>query len=91
MTRSTVFTIIFLGLLAVIGYLWYGYYSGSGEEGASERAGFSQTLSSVRRFKNLELDTSLFEDRFFLTLESPTPLPQPEVAPGRINPFAVFR
>ena len=92
MTRNTVLMVVFLGLLAALGYLWYGYYSGAGEQASSGAATeFSTTLASVRRFKNLELDTSLFEDRFFLALESPLPLPQPEGAPGRPNPFTVFK
>ena len=92
MRRNTFLTIVFLGLLAGLGYLWYGYYSGSGEPAASGvSTEFSDTLASVRRFKNLELDTSLFQDRFFLALESPQPLPQPEGTPGRTNPFSALK
>ena len=91
MNRNTILTFIFLGILGISGYLWYGYYAGSGEEQASGQSEFLQTLNSVRRFKNLELDTSLFEDRFFLALESPQPQPQPDVPPGRINPFTLFK
>lgn len=90
MTRNTLFSFLFIGLLVLIGYMWYGYLAapaGTGEE----RASFAKSLAEVRRLKNLELDTSIFQDRFFLDLEEPQEVPEPEVTPGRENPFAPFR
>lgn len=91
MNRNTVFTLVFVILLGVIGYMWYGYLGAPTDTDGAEQASFTKTLAEVRRLKNLKLDTSVFQDRFFLDLEEPQEIPQPEVKPGRENPFAPFR
>ena len=93
MRRSTIMTIIFLAILGLIAYLWYGYWQkpGSSTETAASAEDFSKTLAQVSRLKNLTLDTSFFKDRFFTELEEPRQIPEPEVAPGRPNPFAAFK
>lgn len=90
MNKNTLFSLIFVALLGLIGYIWYGYLE-TPSDTAAEGPQFSKTLAEVRRLKNLELDTSLFEDRFFRDLEEPQEIPQPEVTPGRENPFAPFK
>lgn len=90
MNRNTLFSLVLVILLGVIGYTWYGYLETSPETEA-EHASFSKTLAEVRRLKTLDLDTSLFQDRFFRDLEEPQEIPQPEITPGRENPFAPFK
>ena len=90
MNRNTLFSLVLVALLGVIGYTWYGYL-GATPETEAERAGFSKTLAEIRRLKTLDLDTSLFQDRFFLDLVEPQEIPQPEITPGRENPFAPFK
>lgn len=92
MKRSTLFTIIFIGLLGVIGYMWYGYWSvPPADTGNAPQDDLAQTLARVARLKNLNLDTSLFRERFFTDLEPPPIAPEPDITPGRPNPFAAFR
>lgn len=92
MNRNTLFSFVFVGLLIFIGYLWYGYVAAPADTGTGEaQASFAKSLAEVRRLKNLDLDTSLFQDRFFLDLEEPQEIPEPEVTPGRGNPFAPFK
>lgn len=91
MNRNTLFTLVFLVLLGLIGYMWYRYLDTGTDAAAEDRQQFARTLAEVRRLKNLQLDTSLFQDRFFRDLEEPQEVPQPEVTPGRTNPFAPFR
>ena len=90
MNKNTLFSLVFVALLGLIGYTWYGYLGTPVEQNA-ERASFSSTLAEVRRLKTLDLDTSLFQDRFFRDLEEPEIAPEPEVTPGRENPFAPFK
>lgn len=92
MKRSTLFTIIFIALLGVIGYMWYGYWSAPpADTGISSQDDLAQTLARVARLKNLNLDTALFRERFFTDLEAPPIPPEPDITPGRPNPFAAFR
>lgn len=91
MTRSTLFTFVFLILLAAMGYLWYGYWVAPARDASSERARFVRALGGVRRFRSINPDLSLFDDRFFRALEDPRPLPQTDTAAGRADPFAPFR
>ncbi len=92
MRRSTLFTIIFVALLGVIGYMWYGYWRAPvADTGAAARDDFTKTLAQVGRLKDLNLDTSLFRERAFTDLEAPAISPEPDITPGRPNPFAAFR
>ncbi len=92
MKRSTLFTIIFIVMLGVIGYIWYGYWqTPAADTGAATQDDFSRTLAQVARLKNLNLDTSLFHERSFTDLEAPTIPPEPDITPGRPNPFAAFK
>lgn len=91
MNRNTIFTLVFVIILGVMAYMWYGYLALPTDTDGAEQASFTKTLAEVRRLKNLKLDTSIFQDRFFLDLEEPQEIPQPAVEPGRENPFAPFR
>lgn len=88
--RSIFFLFIFLLILAGLGYTWYRYFQPSLEV-QGERPQFNKTLADIQGIKNVELDTSLFEDRFFKELALPADIQQPEVAPGRENPFGPFQ
>ncbi|MFY9462928.1 MAG: hypothetical protein WAP52_01945 [Candidatus Sungiibacteriota bacterium] len=93
MKRSTLFTIIFIAILGVIGYIWYGYWQTPAAD-TSESAredDFTRTLAQVARLKNLNLDTSFFRERAFTDLEEPQISPEPDITPGRPNPFAAFK
>jgi hypothetical protein len=50
-----------------------------------------RTLSEVRRLQGIDIDTTIFQDRFFRELAPPKEIPRPEAKPGRENPFAPFR
>ncbi len=92
MRRSTLFTIIFIAILGVIGYIWYGQWkSPAADTGAAAQDDFTRTLAQVARLKNLNLDTSLFRERSFTDLEAPPIPPEPDITPGRPNPFAAFK
>ncbi|HXK38901.1 MAG: hypothetical protein A3J10_03635 [Candidatus Sungbacteria bacterium RIFCSPLOWO2_02_FULL_54_10] len=91
MNRNTFFSLALVVLLGVIGYTWYGYLETPVPGADTERASFSKILTEVRLLKTLDLDTSLFQDRFFRDLEEPQEIPQPDVTPGRENPFAPFK
>lgn len=90
MNRGTIFVFIFIILLALIGYTWYNY-SRQPADTPAPQAESDKTVVEVRRLKNLELDTSLFQDRFFRDLTEPKEKVEPEATPGRENPFAPFR
>ncbi len=92
MRRSTIFTIIFVLILGVIGYIWYGYWQApAADTGTATQDDFTRTLAQVARLKNLNLDTSLFRESSFTDLEAPQISPEPDITPGRPNPFAAFK
>jgi len=92
MRRSTLFTIIFIAILGVIGYMWYGYWQTPGADtGAAAEEDFTRVLAQVARLKNLDLDTSLFRERSFTDLAPPPISPEPDITAGRPHPFAAFR
>lgn len=89
MNRQGIFSLILVLVLGITGYLWYQYLRSSpGQEGESSR--LAARLSEVSRFRNVQLDTSIFQDRFFNSLTLPQEAPELEVTPGRSNPFAPF-
>lgn len=89
MSRNTVFTILFVVLIGTIGYTWY-YYWQSPSAGAPVQEEFVRSIAQVQRLKDLDIDTSLFQDKAFMELEAPPEFVEPEIIPGRSNPFASF-
>lgn len=89
MNRQTIFAIVLILALGITGYLWYGYFE---VVPADEAATQNQALpfSRAGNFQNIRLDTSIFQDPLFISLQPPQIIPQPDVTPGRINPFAPF-
>jgi len=90
MNRNTIFVLVFIVLLLGIGYTWYGYLQTTVDTQVPQ-VEFTKVLAEVRRLKNLEIDTALFQERFFRELTAFQQTPQPEVTVGRENPFAPFR
>ena len=88
MNKQTIFTILLVAVLGVTGYLWYGYIGTAPDSTPSQDHGVQ--LTRIGQFKNIQLDTSLFSDPLFKSLTLPPVIPQPDVTPGRDNPFAAF-
>ena len=76
-------------VLGATGYLWYGYFQAAPAGGVVSGGGAGR-FAQVSKISNIQLDTSLFQDPFFLSLTPPQIIPQPDVTPGRANPFAPF-
>ena len=89
MSKQSIFSIVLILVLILTGYVWYGYVQAPGGDTASSQNQNSQTLQ-VSRLQNIQLDASLLSDPLFTVLSPPQIIPQPDVAPGRINPFAPF-
>ena len=89
MNKQMIFTILLSAVLGITGYLWYGYFHAPPvEEGALQSR--APAFSQVGGLQNIRLDTSVFEDLLFRSLQPPQVIPQPDVTPGRTNPFAPF-
>lgn len=48
---------------------------------------FQNRLAELQRLKELKLDTSIFQDKFFQTLQLPEKPSEQPLTPGRPNPF----
>lgn len=91
MSRQTIFAFVLILVLGITGYLWYGYFDAApAKEGAVENENQTLRFSRIGDFQNIRLDTSIFQDPLFMSLEPPQIIPQPDVTPGRANPFAPF-
>jgi len=94
MNRTTLFTVLFLLALSAAGFFWYRRLEIPAEPGSvsgGDTNRFIRTLAEVRRLRGIDIDTSVFQDRFFQELIPPKEIPRPEAKPGRENPFAPFR
>ena len=92
-------TIILILVLAVTGFVWFSYFRSKPSLENSiislgDKTDFRSDLVQLRRIRNLKLDTTIFEDKFFQILQSSV---QPPVSPagvgevvGRTNPFTPF-
>ncbi len=97
--RQTILVLILILALAAIGYVWYAYF-GSAPALPTETPiangpkALQDRLGTLRRLKNLRLDTSVFQDPLFRALETaPTfqeSLAGGEGEHGRQNPFTPF-
>lgn len=92
MNRQTISTIIFIISLVATAYVWYRYkqYTPLDDKKAEIRSDITTSLSELRRLREIKLDTSIFQDKFFQTLSSPPSLPLQEAIIGRQNPFTPF-
>lgn len=88
MNRQLVLLILFIVILATIGFLWLRY--SQTPPTAEVETGFGARLVELRRLKDLKLDIAVFQDKFFRSLELPREVPEPELKVGRNNPFAPF-
>ena len=89
MNRNNIFTLLFIVLLGVVGYVWY--YRRSPEEGAPPQTEeFTRSIAKLERLRTIDLHTAVLQDPVFLGLEAPPAPIEAEVTPGRVNPFAAF-
>ena len=91
MVRQLIFVVIFILILAVGGYYLYQNSSLSSTPAPTDTAGGSDDvearLADLRRLKDLKLDTSILQNRFFLSLQSLRTASTSDVRTGRQNPF----
>ena len=92
MSKQSIFIFILILVLGVTGYLWYGYFQASPPEGSTNQQNQDEIarLARVSTLGGVDLDTSLFQDPLFNSLTLPQIIPQPDVPPGRVNPFIPF-
>ncbi|MBI2640470.1 MAG: hypothetical protein HYW91_01130 [Candidatus Sungbacteria bacterium] len=95
MNRQTILLLVFVIVLGLIAYLWYGYaQTATRPETARAEGSFSTRLSELRRLKDLQLDVSLFQDPFFKSLQAPEGMAGEKIREqtkiGRENPFLPF-
>lgn len=89
MNRQTILLIILVLALVGTGYFIYQNLQPQPESALNSQTQgeFQNRLTELQRLKELKLDTSIFQDKFFQTLQLPEkPLEQP-LTPGRPNPF----
>ena len=90
MNRNNLFTILFVVLLGGIGYAWYSTIR-SPAETLPAGSSFTQSIAQLARLRTIDIDTTIFQDPVFTSLEAP-PVPiEAPVTPGRTNPFLKFR
>lgn len=92
MTKQMVLSIIIAMTLLGTAYFLY-QYSQSGpalEVLPQTETEFQTRLAELKRLKELRLDTSIFQDQFFRTLEVPEKSAETPLTPGRSNPFLPF-
>ena len=89
--RQTIFIIIFILILGIGGYYLYqnsGLSAGQTVAETSEtRATIETRLADLRRLKDLQLDTSILQNRFFLSLQPTQPATTIDAKTGKPNPF----
>lgn len=89
MNKQTIFAVVLLAVLGITGYLWYGYFEAvPAPDDASQKQ--APRFPGASGFQNIRLDTSIFQDPLFASLQPPQIIPQPDVTPGRANPFTPF-
>lgn len=89
MTKQKIFLIILA--VALTGAGIYFYQNGSPAGSASAPADdneFKAKLAELQRLRDLKLDTSIFRDRFFQSLQMPEKPSENPFSPGRSNPFS---
>lgn len=90
MDRNNLFTLLFVVLLGAIGYTWYHYWR-SPEGDAIPQEEFTRSIAKLERLRTIDIDTTIFQDPVFMSLEAPPDYVEPEVTPGRVNPFLNFK
>lgn len=90
MNRNNIFTVLFAVLIGAIGYIWYFYWQ-SPEEVVVPDQSFTRSITQLNRLRTIDIDTTIFQDPVFKSLEAPPSPIEAEVTPGRLNPFVNFR
>lgn len=88
--KNNLFLLLTLLIFVAIGYVLYRYAGTTTPVAEINEAEFETRISQLRRLKNLQLDTSILEDKFFQNLPSPNDAVVTDPPRGRINPFASF-
>ncbi len=84
---------VLLTILALVvvgaGYFFYqNSQSPSGSEtNPQAQIEFQNKLAELQRLRELKLDTSIFQDKFFQSLKLPEKPSEQPLTPGRPNPF----
>ena len=82
--------ILIILAIAAVGAGLYFYQNQSSENSASAPADdneFKTKLAELQRLRDLKLDTSIFRDKFFQSLQLPEKPTEEPITPGRSNPF----
>lgn len=90
MNRQTILTAITLIAFAATAYIWVQYAAKRPEAREDKETALDSPegrLGELRRIKEITLDTSIFQDRFFQGLIELAPLPETAIQAGRTNPF----
>lgn len=79
-------------VVAAIGAGIYFYQNQNQENPAntvSDNNEFKTKLAELQRLRDLKLDTSIFRDKFFQSLQLPEQPSETPITPGRPNPFSL--
>lgn len=93
--RTNILVVVFLIVIAALGWLWYSYYgfqepetgirSVSGETG--EQSMDQEFLRLLESLEALKIDRSVFQEPVFQSLIDLLPAIETPTAKGRTNPF----
>jgi hypothetical protein len=93
--RQTLLLILFIIIIGVTGYVWYQYVGTAAPTVLptdAKEVGI-ETITVLRRLRDVRLDTAVLSDPVFRILVPPPPPPggvEPTIIPGRENPFVPF-
>ena len=95
MNRQTILIVIVILMLAGAAFIWSRYSQTTPV--VEETEDFDIDISELRRLKTINLDTSVLQEPFFRSLETPvetvtqpTVPTSPDTKTGRTNPFTPF-
>lgn len=87
MNKQNTLTIVLIVILAAIGYLWLSSSESTDKTKQQASNEFEAQLLELSKLKNIKLDTTIFQDPFFRSLNLSAAVPAPEGPVGRKNPF----
>ena len=90
MIQQNILVIIFTVVIGTTAYFWYQAVNTQEIVENPAVIELESRLAELRRLKDIQFDTSIFQDQFFQRLSLPVIPPPPEVTIGRQNPFAPF-
>jgi cytoskeletal protein RodZ len=94
MNRQTISTVLLIVILGAIGYIWFYYFQPVSNEKQETQANYIKELRTdvvrLRKIKAVKLDTTVFQDSFFQSLQAPLIPIVSTSTTGRRNPFIPF-